>query len=391
MPNGDLGFWEMVWLALQFAWWIFLPFGLYSVFKPLWEKYIGGVYFGSMGWTLCRIKIPQNQEVNPIAMESVLMGLFGSGRTITLYEKATKGSFPDYFSLEIVSREGDVGFYFLTPKRSKDLVCKLFYSQFPEIEIVEVKEDYTKDVPATVPDENWDMWGGKYLLEKDEVYPIKTYPFFEDKYAGELIDPLSGVLEAMGSLGQGEHFWFQIQIAPAGPEWKEKGKKTIEGILKKYNMLPSTDSAEDNLMRALPHHELETVKAISNKMSKPGFSTQIIFAYIARKEVYNGIFPANMSGAMKQFESGDLNGFVLDKYYTPSTYYLQADKRKEYRKRRLLDLLRDRDRQGECPVLNVEELATIYHFPTKMMKVPSIPRLESKRAPAPPNLPFEEQ
>jgi len=388
----DKGFLEILWQVVFYGWWIFLPISLYSIFKPLWQKYVGGLYCAeSLNMVLLRIKIPQEQITNPKAMESVLMGLSGAGRTITLYEAITKGSFQDYFSLEIASREGDAAFYVMTPKRSRDLVQKLFYSQFPDIEIVEAPEDYTKAIPATIPDENWGLWGGKYILEKNQVQPINTYPAFEDKFTGEMVDPLAGLLEAMGSLGAGEHLWFQIQIASAAPDWRTEGKKAIDDILKKYSLVSSSESSDEVMTKVLPHHELEIIKAISSKISKPAFNTQIIFAYIARKEAFNPILAGNVGGFIKQFESGDLNGFFLDKYYTLSTYYLGAGKRKEYRARRLVDLLRDRDMQGVCPVLNVEELATLFHFPTKMMKVPSIGRLENKRAPAPPNLPFEEK
>jgi hypothetical protein len=39
-------------------------------------------------------------------------------------------------------------------------------------------------------------------------------------------------------------------------------------------------------------------------------------------------------------------------------------------------------------VLNVEELATLWHFPGQIMKVPTLTRIESKEASPPPNLPI---
>ena len=38
-------------------------------------------------------------------------------------------------------------------------------------------------------------------------------------------------------------------------------------------------------------------------------------------------------------------------------------------------------------VLNTEELATIFHFPGQILKVPTLERIESKEASPPPNLP----
>ena len=38
-------------------------------------------------------------------------------------------------------------------------------------------------------------------------------------------------------------------------------------------------------------------------------------------------------------------------------------------------------------VLNTEELATLWHFPGQILKVPTLERIESKEASPPPNLP----
>jgi len=96
-----------------------------------------------------------------------------------------------------------------------------------------------------------------------------------------------------------------------------------------------------------------------------------------------------ISGALRQLESGNCNTFLTDKYYTTSTYFLLGKERGRFRRRRLIKMMQDRDMQGKLDTLNVEEVATLFHFPTPMTKVPSIPYLESKRAPAPPNLPIE--
>ena len=39
-------------------------------------------------------------------------------------------------------------------------------------------------------------------------------------------------------------------------------------------------------------------------------------------------------------------------------------------------------------VLNTEELATLWHFPGQILKVPTLERIESKEASPPPNLPI---
>jgi len=383
---------SMIGTVLKYTWWIILPVGLYSIFKPAWSAYTGNLlYFGEeIKLTLLKIRIPKDMIANPKAMENVIAGLLGSGRTITFYQNLMKGRINDFFSLEIVGQEGDLGFYVLTPFRSIRLIEKLIYAQFPDVEIEVGVEDYFKKIPATVPDENWNMWGAKMILDKPDCFPIATYPLFEDRFSGELADPLATVFEAMSTLGPGENLIYQIQIGQPDFKWRENGQKEIEKILEKYSMSAQPDTSEGTFMKVLPYHQLEAIKAIHSKLSKPAFSSQILFAYIARKESYNGIMSSAISGAMRQFESGNFNFFNTDKYYTTSTYFAFGKKRGWFRKRRLLKLMQDRDMQGTLETLNVEELATLFHFPTPMTKVPSIPRLDSKRAPAPPNLPVGE-
>ena len=53
------------------------------------------------------------------------------------------------------------------------------YAHYPDIEIHEVN-DYTKLVPPTIPNEEWDMYGEDLITARDNAFPIKTYEkFFE--------------------------------------------------------------------------------------------------------------------------------------------------------------------------------------------------------------------
>lgn len=379
---------SMIGVVLKYTWWIIFPFGLYSIFKPVWKSYVIGKFIGAeMKMTLLRIRIPKDMIANPKAMENALAGLLASYYTITFTKQLLNGNILDYFSLEIVGNEGDLGFYILTPERSIRLVEKLFYANFPDIEIDVGVEDYFNKLPKTIPDDNWSMWGAKLILDKPDAVPINTYPNFEDKFSGELADPLATIFEAMGTLGPGENLIFQIQVGQPDFEWRKKGNKEIDKVLTEYNMVPGADVADGAVMKILPFAQQELIKSMYYKMEKPAFSTQVLYAYIARKEVFNGIMSSNISGTIQQFASGNKNSLNTDKYYTTSAYFLFSAERGRLRRRRLYRMMQDRDMQGILNVLNIEELATLFHFPTPMTKVPSIPRLDSKRAPAPPNLP----
>jgi hypothetical protein len=393
MPEPSiLGVLGMIWIVFKYTWWIFLPLGLYSVFRPLWASYTANILFfgGEAQMTLFEIKIPKEMVVSIKAMENVFTGLLAAGKTITKYENIIFGRLQDMFSLEIIGQEGQVRFFALCPKRSISLLHRSLYAQFPEIEIKPVTEDYFNLLPSTVPDENWDMYGAKMVLANEDCKPLNTYPMMEDRIEGEIIDPLSIMYEAMGNLGPGEFLIYQVHIAiPSDDSWRKKGRAFIEDILKKYNIGVQADYDEEGpSFRTLPPHELELVKAVSAKINKPAFNTQIILAYVARKEVYDGIMPSAIAGALRMTESDD-NALITDKYYSTTTRYLFSKGRNVYRKRRLFRLLLTRDIHT-ANTLNVEELATIFHFPPPMTKMPSVQRLDSKTAPAPSNLPVAE-
>ena len=72
------------------------------------------------------------------------------------------------------------------------------------------------------------------------------------------------------------------------------------------------------------------------------------------------------------------------------------DERRLYiRKRRIFRYYSKRwfplfPRPGGSYVLNTEELATLYHFPGRIVApAPAVPRIEAKKGEAPPGLPVE--
>src|SRR5690606_34574244 len=151
---------------------------------------------------------------------------------VDAFEKYWLGKFNPSFSFEIVSIDGYVQYFIQTPKKYRDLVESAIYSQYPEAEISEVP-DYTKNVPKNYPDPEWDAFGTEYVLKKNEAYPIRTYTEFEDKSSEEFMfkDPISAILELMGSLKHGEQLWFQIRLTPTDEEWQKKGEDVVNKML----------------------------------------------------------------------------------------------------------------------------------------------------------------
>lgn len=218
-----------------------------------WMLYVNTTWNKSLKWTTIEIKLPREINKSPEATEIFLRSLIEGGGLGTWYKEKWEGRVPNYASLEIASLEGVIHFYIYLEKKLKPRVEAAIYSQYPNVEIVELAEDYMdqlpkvtrfKDSAATWASEWVFTKGGEAevgnkdktgkgddtidkLTYKGDMYPIKTYKDWGlDKDPKEMYkhDPLTYVLEQMGAMGKGEYFVYQILIRDASvtkPGWTE--------------------------------------------------------------------------------------------------------------------------------------------------------------------------
>ncbi len=406
--------------------WIWMPVVLAVVFFESWMYYVQRHYWQKLDWILLEIKPPREIERTPKTMEQIFAGFWGSYGTVsTKYEKYVKGMLQDYFSVELVGTGGTVHFYIRALRKYRDLVEAQVYSQYPQAELREVP-DYTASLPLDTPNKNWDLWGCKLFPSKGDYYPLRTYVHLVDltKSDQPFIDPLAGMMEVMGKLRPGENIWIQILFRPTHDDWQLKaraladklmGKKTaakaegalrqdvrtwweaIQNVLSEFfaNKPALTSKKEEkdepySLAMFLSPGEKDVVQGVEEKAGKKGYECKIQWAYIARKELYSGANISAVMGIMNQF--ANLNMTVLKpvpETITSRVYYLFTEQRKFYRKRVLLRWLRSRSFWEKGYILNIEELASLYHFPTVAVKAPVTPYIEIKKAEAPLNLPTE--
>jgi hypothetical protein len=137
--------------------------------------------------------------------------------------------------------------------------------------------------------------------------------------------------------------------------------------------------------------ESKLVEAMEAKMSKIGFKTKMRGIYLARKEIFRverGV--SALIGAIQQFSNPTSNSITPT--FGVHTSYVGARYRMNYRKRLLMSAYKKRKMKvGANPfILNIEELATIWHFPLAITKTPLLQKTEGKRAEPPSGLPIEE-
>jgi len=407
----------------------------------LWVHYIQQDFISGIEFVLLEIIPPRDVLRSPKAMELFI--------TNALYHWSMKGGKEEYwqgavwfwFSLEIASIDGQVHFYIRTPTRIRGLIETQMYAQYPQAQVKAV-EDYTLGVDEITPTSDWNGWGCEFDLIKHEAYPIKTYVDFgldKDPKEEYKVDPISPVVELFGSLQKGEQMWMQIVITPSKKtyhtkgtwfgkhDWVKEARLQVESMLKpytRYHLDPTEPGRFAKEIRA-PGFLDNNIKAMSAKSGKLGFETGIRVMYVAKKEVFDMSSRRNLRLIWRQYAKPDCNEFdrinssQADRYggimtASPKQVMVLADRMlHEFRERAFFHLpLRHHIFSQhywknfpiprvitadswitayvhhETFVLNTEELATIWHFPGQILKVPTLERIESKEAAPPTNLPI---
>lgn len=405
-------------------WWIIIPVVLFFILRKVWLDYIGDKFIKEIKWAFLEIKFPQETVKSPKAMEQFFSGLHAVQGKLKFKDKYIKGGSPTWFSMEIIGREGRIHIFIRTPEKFRNLVESQIYAQYPDAEISEA-EDYVHNLPKDIPNKEYDIWGTELILNKEDAYPIRTYPvFFEERDIEERTDPIAGLFEFLSSLNPQEHVWIQILISPTDDKWKDEGERLVEKLLgrevkrtKAGLILEEARSwieefgngirefffgpvekgkreSLESLLGKLSPGEREVVIAIEKNIAKLGFKTIIRELYWAKKDDFSKDKTAAIGGFFKQFNTQNLNGFKPNGKITPGWAKILKKRREPGQKRYLIDVYKKRyfpftsfSRRGF--VFNTEELATIFHIPIKFVKVERMPKIEAKKGGPPSELPTE--
>ncbi len=374
------------------GWFIWAPVLAAYLFWETWINYIQLAFIHGLSWTLLEIKIPREIAKSPRAMEVALNALHNT-KSGNMLERYWKGFLRIWYSLEIVSIGGQIHFFIYVQEPFRNFVEAQIYAQYPGAEITEA-EDYSQFISSDGIDGEWKMWGAEFTLLREEAYPMRTYIDFGLEPGKikeeEKTDPVTSFLESLGSLKEGEQIWFQILMRPADKDWKDKAESVIEEIQKKKS---ATGEDEKDFSRTfLSPGQREVLQAVERNVSKLGYEVGIRAIYIARSDVYNSVRPVFLTGAMKQYNTQNMNGFKPGKT-TSVDYYLFEKFREARRKHVMFSAYQERSYfyvpfKSKSFVLNTEALATLYHFPGRVAETPTLGRIEAKRGEPPINLPI---
>jgi hypothetical protein len=328
-------------------------------------------------------------------------------------------------SLEIISNEGAIHFYIRTNEKFKKLIESQVYAQYPQAEVIEV-EDYAPKMHKFKKDGPINLWGCNFELVKDDPYPIKTYVDYGlDKAVGSLeeeqrIDPITPMLEFIGSVGLGEHIWFQINLRAAtdrftikkdgklegGKKWTDKAQEIIKELNEK---LKEKDADGKSSSRRATKGEQGVIEAIERNANKFGFDAGIRAIYITDSDKFDPNRIAGLTGMIRQYNANDFNSFKPSG--TTAFDYPWQDPlgtRIIKKKKDILDDFKDRfffyggfdfkkiktyfthpnKSGGKAYILSTEEVATMFHLPGRVSETPTFTRIEAKKAEPPIDLPI---
>jgi hypothetical protein len=409
-----------------------MPLPLAFIAFSLWHHYRQERFIMGIKWVLLEIQVPRDVIKSPAAMELIFTNAF--------YHQSMKGFWEEYmigapwlwFSLEIVSIDGRVHFYIRTPTRIRNLVETQIYAQYPQAKVVET-DDYVWNVPQYKKDGDWNVWGCEFKKAKDDAQPIKTYKEMEDMKSGVKeefrIDPITPVIEYLGSIPKGQQVWIQIII-------RQSIKKYHSHTTNKH--VGFTDHAEDHMKEMLkPFTKFSATGGLGEggsvmEVRAPGFLDPVIKQMVTNlQKVHFDCGIRLVALAEKKYHSDEqFNNLRRDvrllfrQYSQPYSNEIVRINATQFDapwsdptglalsaiKKRMLNFYRMRtffhpplqysikypaplsmffpSNSPQIFVLSTEEIATIFHFPGMVSETPSFKRIETKIAKPPSNLPI---
>ncbi len=327
---------------------------------------------------LLMLEIPRANDKKELAAEQLFASLHGILRDTE--ELKSSGGVQEHLSFEIVSTSGQIRFYVWVPKILQSFVEGQIYAQYPTVQIYRMDEDYVDD-RSKYPVE----YSAELTLIEDSALPIKTFDNFE-------VDPLAGITGTLAKLNPdaSEELWIQILTRPIPDDWHkqvtDKWVKTVKtgkkGGFIDWTWLgqalwalirPPEGGGDKASAPELSERDKTRIAKAEEKATKLGYEVKIRLVYLGQDQISAKLNMQALVGTFKQYNSTNLNGFKL----TGGSF-----------KNEDLDAYKMRQFANHGFILNISELASVYHLPHTSVETPNIVWATSKTAEPPAKLPL---
>jgi len=332
-----------------------------------------------------------DQQISALGAENLFASLHGLLRD--------EAHLQEHFSFEVISdKAGGLRFYVVVPNSIVKFVEGQIYAQYPEAQI-KVVDDYAQNL--NLEESSYEV--ATLSLKEEDYFPIKSYKDLE-------IDPLTSITSVLSGIENDETVMLQYLVRPIADVWQEEGYvytnavregtdvskgpsffgaalksagKELVGIAGGVatGWLKYQEGSEEgkfggkeDRVRLTSTQELQ-VQAIENKLGRMGYEVEIriVSAADSIERAENKL--RLVLASFQQLSSVNLNSFVSDIKVNKTSYLNKY-------KQRLFE-------QENSFILNVEEMATIFHFPSGNTVTPNISWVYSRKTEPPSNLPTD--
>ncbi|MDB5162205.1 MAG: hypothetical protein JWM52_713 [Candidatus Saccharibacteria bacterium] len=357
-------------------WYVWVPIVLVLGFLT-WRNWRKVEIVNEVESDLLILEIPKTNDKQELAAEQLFASLHGILRDRS--ELRSNAGVQEHLSFEIASVSGQIRFYAWVPKTLRSFVESQIYSQYPTVQILDAEEDYVSHER-----DHSVFHTAEITLTDNEVLPIKTFQSFE-------VDPLAGITGTLAKLESGEEIWVQILAKPIADEWHKSSERWISGVRNGTQQLakggmswlngalaalwkpPEEGKSGTTAPKELSERDKTRISEAEKKATKLGYRVKVRLAYLGNNQTTARQRMQAIVGTFKQYNSTNLNGFKV----TGASF-----------KKEDLSKYRQRLFSRGSFILNIEELASVFHLPHTNVETPNIVWASSKTAEPPAKLPI---
>jgi hypothetical protein len=370
-------------IGLLLSWYIWVP-AVVILGYLTWRNYQRIDAVRAIESTLLILEIPKTNDKPETAAEQLFASLHGILRDKDELKQA--GGIQEHLSFEVASVNGQIRFYVWVPTALRSFVEGQIYAQYPTVQIHEAEEDYVAH------ERNHNVfYTSEMTLTTSEFLPLKTFQSFE-------VDPLAGITGTLAKLeSTGEELWVQVLVRPVADSWHKSAEswiksikngggafsfladgsgfdaKWIFGLLEAFWKPPEQGSDGKPTVKELSERDKTRIAEAEKKATKLGYQVKIRLAYLGESQTNAKLQMQAIVGTFKQFNSTNLNGFKV------SGASFRKEDLEKYRARLFAD---------KGYILNIEELASVFHLPHTNVETPNIVWASTKTAEPPAKLPI---
>lgn len=289
----------------------------------------------------------------------------------------------EYISFEYTAHANEIYFYIVVPRKSKLLVEKQIIGFYPDCLIEETSE-------INIFENRKSVLGEAMILKKGDEFPIRTYQKLES-------DSMNAILSALGRLSENTSATIQILLKPEDDNWQNRIKKMIRkeeknpgkrryisfnplvwmrGFLEFFFQDPEEKNKKDE-PEIDEKDPIDDEGLMKEKVKKTGFLVMVRVIVTADDDAIANAELRNIISSFSQFASPAYNRFRPMRHKSLSVLIQYF-------------ILRQFAWWQKNFLLNIEEIATLFHFPhSKYNKQPEIKWQHFRVVKAPTNIPHE--